>query len=155
MEKKMKFIKNGGNMKQKKIMKMVPIVTIITYLAMVIINALANIIPINNRGTGDVSDSYQNLFAPAPITFAIWGVIYFLLLGYSINQLRYYRLKEEKKAVFIRIGVPFSISSIANSIWIFAWHYEVIWLSLVLMICILLCLIDVNRVLKNHDFNMF
>ena len=55
----------------------------ITFLAMVLVNALANILPINGRQTGEVSDAYGNLFAPAGITFAIWGVIYFLLGAHS------------------------------------------------------------------------
>jgi len=44
----------------------------IAYLCMVTVNTLANTIPINGKNTGQVSDSYQNLFAPAGITFAIW-----------------------------------------------------------------------------------
>jgi len=33
-----------------------------------------------------VSDSYPNLFAPAGLTFAIWGVIYLALAGYVLYQ---------------------------------------------------------------------
>lgn len=52
----------------------------IAFTLMVTVNALANILPINGVGTGEVSDKYGNLFAPAPITFAIWGVIYIFFL---------------------------------------------------------------------------
>jgi hypothetical protein len=38
---------------------------------MVVVNALANIIPINGLTTGAISDSYFNLFAPAGLTFFI------------------------------------------------------------------------------------
>ena len=58
----------------------------ISFVAMVLINALANIMPINGVGTGEVSDSYPDLFAPAGITFSIWGLIYLLLLGYILYQ---------------------------------------------------------------------
>ena len=58
-----------------------------TFILMVVVNALANILPINGIGTGAVSDSYPNLFAPAGITFAIWGVIYLLLAAYTVFQL--------------------------------------------------------------------
>ena len=58
----------------------------ITYLAMITINALANILPINNMTTGDISDKYGNLFAPAGITFSIWGLIYLLLAAYVVYQ---------------------------------------------------------------------
>ena len=60
---------------------------VISYLAMILVNALANILPINGLNTGEVSDSFPNLFAPAGITFAIWGVIYFLLGAYTLYQL--------------------------------------------------------------------
>lgn len=45
----------------------------VTYAVMIAVNALANTIPINGRNTGEVSDSYGNLFAPAGVTFSIWG----------------------------------------------------------------------------------
>ena len=57
----------------------IKIINMVTFLAMVTVNALANILPINGVGTGEVSDFYANLFAPAGITFSIWGVIYLLL----------------------------------------------------------------------------
>lgn len=47
------------------------IVTAISFLIMITVNALANILPINGTTTGDVSDAYPNLFAPAGITFSI------------------------------------------------------------------------------------
>jgi len=56
------------------------------YLVMVLVNALANILPLNGVTTGEVSDSYPNLFAPAGLTFAIWGVIYLALAGYVLYQ---------------------------------------------------------------------
>jgi hypothetical protein len=60
-------------------MKRVPVLVALSYLIMVTVNALANILPIAGMNTGAVSDSYPNLFAPAGITFSIWGVIYLLL----------------------------------------------------------------------------
>lgn len=134
----------------------VPIVVFITYIIMVVINSLANALPINGKGTGEISDSYQNLFAPAGITFAIWGLIYILLLVYSINQLINYKKKSDiKKQIFNAVGVLFSISSIANTIWIFAWHYNVIWLSLILMLVILICLVKINLIIKDKEFSGF
>jgi len=72
---------------QQKNWTVVKWLNLLTFLAMVAVNALANILPINNIGTGAVSDSYFNLFAPAGITFAIWGLIYLLLGLFSIYQL--------------------------------------------------------------------
>jgi hypothetical protein len=123
------------------------------YVAMVVVNALANIIPINNISTGAVSDSYFNLFAPTGLTFSIWGVIYLLLGAYVIVQLQRLRLKEGERIEpsSIRINALFAISSLANVFWILAWHYRVIWLSLVLMLMILVCLILISFPLRKKD----
>jgi hypothetical protein len=45
----------------------VRILLTVTYLAMVAVNYLANALPLNGRQTGEVSDAYENLFAPAGI----------------------------------------------------------------------------------------
>ena len=47
------------------------------------VNALANILPINGYTTGQVSGFYPNYFVPAGFTFGIWGLIYFLLIGFD------------------------------------------------------------------------
>lgn len=126
------------------------IIATVTYLIMVTMNALANIIPINGMNTGEISDSFPNLFAPAPITFAIWGVIYFLLLLYAIYQFIEFENDSDsnKEELFKKIAIYFSISSVANSIWILAWHYKLIPLSLLLIIVVLVCLILINQQTK-------
>ncbi len=123
------------------------IVTVITFLAMIIVNALANILPINGLETGQVSDSYPNLFAPAGLTFAIWGVIYLLLLGYTLYQIGLFQKDQSASTTSLlnRVNVLFSLSSIANAAWIFAWHYRSIPLSMLLMVVLLVCLMLINQ----------
>lgn len=135
-------------MQKKSSLIIVKIVITLTFLLMIVTNALANILPINGQNTGVVSDSYPNLFAPAGITFAIWGVIYILLALYVFYQIFFYK-NEEK---IIKIGIVFSISSIANTIWIFSWHYNIIPLSMILMIVLLVSLIMITRVAKDEPF---
>lgn len=121
------------------------VVNTISFMLMIVVNALANILPINGLRTGDVSDAYPNLFAPAGLTFAIWGVIYIGLAGFILYQLGFFKGKSGMDiAVSRRIGHYFWISSLANVAWIFSWHYRWISLSLVFMIVILLCLIIIN-----------
>ena len=64
---------------------------VVTYLAMVTMNFLANALPLNGRGTGEVSDAYPSLFTPAGLTFSIWGVIYLLLGLHVLYQLGLFR----------------------------------------------------------------
>ena len=63
----------------------------LTFLLMILVNTLANTLPINGRNTGEVSDAYGNLFAPTGLTFAIWGVIYVLLGLYVLYQYGLFR----------------------------------------------------------------
>ncbi len=112
------------------------------FLGVVIVNALANIIPINNRNTGELSDLYPNLFVPAGLTFSIWGIIYMLLALYVIYQIVIAFKGNESGYSFIeRIGIFFFISSIFNIGWIFAWHYELVILSLIIMLLLLASLL--------------
>ena len=112
------------------------------FAVMVTINALANILPINNISTGEVSDSYPNLFAPAPITFAIWGVIYLLLALFVLYSFGLFKGKKGYSSEAIkRIKYCFIISSVANSAWIFAWHNQMIGLTVILMAVIFVTLL--------------
>lgn len=120
------------------------ILVLLAYLGMVGVNALANILPINGLNTGEISDSYPNLFAPAGLTFAIWGLIYFLLLVFVIYQFIPAK-KDDSQARLKKVQVLFVISSIANIGWIFTWHYLQIAISLVLMLVILVSLILTDR----------
>lgn len=124
---------------------------ILAYIAMIAVNALANILPINDVTTGEVSDSYPNLFAPAGFTFSIWGVIYFLLAGYVVYQTTASRetRNSRKMELIDRVGFIFILSSLANLSWILAWHYDYIGTSTILIFGLLICLILVNQLTKN------
>lgn len=142
-------------MKLKKENFSIKITVALTYLLMVVVNALANILPINGITSGEVSDFYENFFAPAGITFTIWGVIYILLLIYVIYQFGLFQTSHDsyRENLFKKIGFYFSLSSVLNSIWIFSWHYKIIELSLILIIGILLCLILINQHTKKANLS--
>ena len=117
---------------------------LIGFAAVVIVNALAVILPLNNRTTQELSDKYPNLFVPAGITFSIWGIIYILLLLFSIYQLIISFKKDTgERGIFEKIGILFFASSIFNVAWILAWHYEIVWLSLIIMVLFLVSLLAI------------
>lgn len=134
----------------------VKVFTTVTFLGMVAVNALAVILPINGVNPGQVSDAYPNLFAPAGLTFAIWGLIYLLLAGYTVYQLGFFQgyVYAVKKDLLQMIGIIFSVSSLANAAWIYAWHYDFIPLSMLLMIVILVCLIVINLTINKETLSM-
>jgi hypothetical protein len=122
----------------------------VAFIAMVGVNFLANALPINNRSTGEISNAYLNLFAPAGLTFAIWGLIYLLLAGYVLYQFISFGKegREKKEGLLKRINVLFIATSLANISWIFAWHYDFIGLSVLIMAALLALLIKIADVLR-------
>lgn len=120
------------------------IFNLLFFIAMVVVNVLANILPFGHGKTGDISSKYPNLFTPAPITFAIWGVIYIMLAIFIVYQLGIFGNSEVSETVIEQIGFWFVISCILNIGWIFSWHYEIIWLSLVLMVGLLISLLIIT-----------
>lgn len=127
----------------------------LSYLAMITVNALANILPINGVPTGSVSDNYANLFAPAGYTFSIWGIIYLLLAVYTVYQFIAWNKKTSasRSKLFEKIALYFSLSSFINIVWLFAWHYDYMALTVVLMVALLLVLIKLKGVINKEDLN--
>lgn len=125
----------------------------VSYLAMVVVNILANALPINNRGTGQISDAYANLFAPAGLTFSIWGLIYLLLAAYVVYQFSVGQKNKNRELLFKKINTYFIISSLANIAWIFSWHYDFIVMSVFIMLIILLSLIKIAEILRLEKFD--
>lgn len=107
--------------------------------ATLVVNALANALPINGRNTGEISDFYANLFVPAGLTFSIWGVIYLLLIVFTVYQ--FYAIKKGGTEYLERIHPFFIISCAANSLWILAWHYLMPGLSLIIMLVLFAALL--------------
>ncbi len=116
------------------------------YIGMLVVNGLANIIPLNQKTTGELADAYPNLFVPAGITFSIWGLIYLLLAILMLYQLYSLFKREIASSLYIiKIHWWFLISCLLNIAWIFAWHYEIVWLSLLIMLTLLGVLIIIYR----------
>jgi len=131
----------------------IKVIVLVSYILMIVVNTLANMMPLNGINTGEISNNYANLFAPTGFTFAIWGLIYLLLAAYVLYQLGLFdgNKSEANKKLVSRVGILFSVSSFANAAWIFCWHYDYIPLSVLLMLVILLCLIFINEAIKKEE----
>ena len=116
----------------------------------IFVNILANLIPINGNTTGAVSDSFQVYFVPAGYAFSIWGLIYLALLVYAVAPLLSTSLNSE----MLKKTFPwFVLSSFANILWIFAWHYKIIELTVILMLVLLVSLIKIY-IASNIEISM-
>lgn len=109
------------------------------FVGVLVVNSLANILPIAGKTTAEISDIYDNLFTPAGFVFSIWAIIYILLTLFVIYQ----ALPSQRRDAGIkRISTLFKINMLSNMLWIFAWHYELMIISLSLMLIILVTLIQ-------------
>lgn len=123
---------------------MIKYLNLLLFAGMIVMNYLANALPLNNKTTGELSDSFPNLFVPAGITFSIWGIIYLLLLIYSILQ-----FTSADKDTINNISWLFAISCIFNALWIVAWHYGKLPMSLIIMSGLLISLIYINMTISH------
>ena len=105
---------------------------IVATLGTIAVNIMATSLPINGLPTGEISDRYPTLFTPAGYVFAIWGVIYLGMLAYMVFQ----ALPSQRTNPRLRsIGWPYVLSGLANSVWIFLWHYlQFGWSVLVILV---------------------
>ncbi len=111
---------------------------ILTIIATITVNVLANALPINGQNTGAISDRFQVYFVPAGYVFSIWGIIYIGLIAYAIFQ----ALPAQRENPRLRsTGWWVSLGGLANIIWIFLWHYEQFPLTLIAMLVLLATLI--------------
>jgi benzodiazapine receptor len=107
---------------------------VIAFVLTLGVNGLAGTTVLNGRTTAQVSDLYANPFTPAGYVFAIWGIIYALLLVFAIYQAL---PKQKDKPFQNQISALFILSSIFNVVWLFLWQYDYITVSVVLMFALL------------------
>jgi hypothetical protein len=135
-------------MKSKSI-DMIRYANILLFIVMIVMNYLANALPLNNKTTGQLSDSFPNLFVPAGVTFSIWGIIYLLLLAFCLVQ-----FTASNQAVVSQIGWLFSLSCLFNALWIVTWHYGKMPLSVMVMLGLLVSLIFINIAIREMPFGL-
>lgn len=109
------------------------------FLITILVNYFASsTLSINGQTTGAVSQKFSNLFVPASFTFSIWGIIYLAIAVYVVYQLiESFKIYQNKKDFIDAIGFWFIVASLMNCSWVFAWHYEVLWLSIIFMLALL------------------
>jgi len=117
---------------------------LVATLATIVVNGLANALPINSLTTGAISDRFQVFFVPAGYVFSIWGVIYLGLLAFTVYQAL---PGQREQAVQRRIGPLYLLSALANMGWIVLWHYEQFWATVPVMLVLLASLIAIYRTL--------
>jgi translocator protein len=93
-----------------------------------------------------ISAKYPTVVTPAGYTFSIWALIYFGLIVFSVFQAMPMQLEN-----FRKIRPPYLVGCLANCVWIFLWHHELIVPSVFAMSVILASLIAININLSAQD----
>ncbi len=107
---------------------------IVTIFFTLLVNVLANALPLNGLNTGQISDRFKVYFVPAGYVFSIWGLIYLGLIAFAVFQ----ALPSQRENPRLRaVGWWVSLGGLANSVWIFFWHYEQFPLTLIVMLILL------------------
>ena len=118
------------------------VLNIVLILAVIVVNALAVTLPLNGRSTAEISDGFKALFGPAGYVLSSWGLIYLGLLGFGVFQV----LPSQRENGLVRATDGwFALSCAANCAWLFAWHYGLYPLSLLIMAVLLVSLIFMYR----------
>jgi hypothetical protein len=116
------------------------ILVIIAVIAVIVVNILANALPLNGLNTGEISDRFDVYFVPAGYVFSIWGLIYIGLIAFAVFQALPANRENPRLE---RASWLFILSCAANIAWIFCWHYEQFAWSVLAMLALLGLLIAV------------
>jgi len=140
-------------MESRTIPKWLKWVVLLALVAMLTVNALSSILPINGVTPKEVSDRYPNLFVPAPIAFSIWGIIYLLVTAYVLYQFALFRRKGEpiNAKLLKKTGALFVLSSILNLSWVIAWHYGLLAVSFGILVLFLIVMIGIRLSIQSQE----
>lgn len=119
-----------------------PALIAIALAATIGMNLLANILPLNGRTTGEISDQFMIFVTPAGYVFSIWSLIYTGMLAYVIWQ---FTRAGRASPRLQRIGVAFVATCIANIVWLELWHFGFYRLTLAAMLVLLAALVFIYR----------
>jgi len=125
-------------------MKTKRLMMILSLILTLVINVLANALPINGLTTGEISDRFPILFVPAGYVFSIWGLIYLALIAFAIYTVT---PKGRQDEGIDAIAWWFVAANLFNTAWILLWHNLEFPLTLVAILGLLISLIAIYLML--------
>jgi hypothetical protein len=130
-------------------MLILKIISVLTFLSMLVVNYLANSLPIGGNTTGDISGKYQTLFTPSGFTFSIWGLIYILVSVFVV--MLFVNPSDTLSQNETSILILFNVVNVFNVLWLLSWHNDKILLSTIVMLGLLVSLLWIlTLVTKTH-----
>ncbi len=121
----------------------------LSLIAVVIVNAAANLIPFTGSTTWEIASRLPVLFVPAEYVFSIWAIIHVLMafwlycfhqntdnVGYGLQNWR---------------AILFVISCLLTIIWLVLWHYGYFNWTIIVMVMLLLTLFTIYSTYPKKD----
>jgi len=106
----------------------------VAFIVVLVFNYLAATGTLNATDTAAISNKYPTQITPSGYAFTIWSLIYVGLAAFSIYQ----ALPSARSNNTVKqIRLLFVLSCAANSAWLVAWHFDLIPLSLAIMLALL------------------
>lgn len=115
-------------------------VTVVTYVATVIVNGAAVAIPLGGMTTAQISDQFPVPIVPANYVFSIWSAIYLLLLAFTVYQALPGRRTD---ATLRRLGYLPALTGVLNTVWVLLWQYQAFALTVPVMVALLATLVAI------------
>lgn len=134
--------------------RLLAIANTISFLIHVLLSYLTQFKLVNARDVKEISDAHPTLFTPAPVTFAIWGVIYISLAAFCIYHLvmafrhdKFHQANSDLQD----IGGWFILNNLVTAGWLIVWTNNDILASLILIIIQLISLMAIHVLLNIYD----
>lgn len=119
----------------------------LTLVLTLLVNYLSGTGYFGGKTVGEISAQYETLFTPAGYAFAIWGLIYFLLIFFVAYQW-YAWIKNKVDRELKQTGIWFFLSNLLNAAWIYFWLNGNIDISALILFLILGSLVVLSIRLK-------
>jgi hypothetical protein len=126
--------------------KLQPILVIIATIGMIIFNYFAATGILGGVATNVPSDRYPTFITPSGYAFAIWSLIYFGCLAFSI-----YQAFPSNIARFRPLRRVYIVTCVANCAWLYFWSQEMIAVCLGVILILLGTLALINIKLKTTE----
>ena len=123
------------------------LINTVTFIFTLILNYIYGSGTRGEQTVGEISDLYPTLITPAGYAFAIWGLIYLMLLGFLIYQwIGFFKGNNEDS--LLPSGLWFAASNVFNGFWITIWTNIAFGWSVVVICALLFSLIQLVIRLK-------
>ncbi len=125
-------------------------VNFFVFILTLLVNWAASSSFFNNTSMSEAAARYEVWIIPSGFTFGIWSIIYLFLICFVFFQLN---TRNSKSNHITLIGNYFIYSCILNALWLITYQYNLIWLSLIIMIALLMVLVRIyTNIRKDHKF---